>query len=564
MPDVLDRFAPRPASGSAAPSARPPPAQAGAWEAIAQGRHALVVAPTGSGKTLAAFLWAIDRLATPRPADADRHPRALHLAAEGARRRRGAQPPRPLVGVTQTAKRLGHEPPHDHASACARATPRRPTAGARRRDPPDILITTPESLFLMLTSPARETLATVETVIVDEVHAVAATKRGAHLALSLERLDALLEKPAQRIGLSATVRPAEEVARFLGGRSPVTIVAPKAQKTLRPSVVVPVEDMSDPDLGSGWPKDEAGPREGSAAGAVFDPDDPLPPRTGSIWPHVESAIIDLVLAAPVLDRVRELAAAGGAPHRAAERGVRGAARSARSRRRPRPPRSSRWWAPSPPRGTPAAVAMPAQSGSTRGASELLARAHHGSVEQGAARRHRGRPEVGAPALRRRHLEPRARHRHGRRRPRRAGRVAALGRERPAARRPRRPPGRRDQHAASSSPSIRPTSSTRRSPPTGWSRGEIESLRVPANPLDVLAQQTVAAVALDTDRRRGVVRRRAPQRAVRGAAPQRLRGGARPARRPLPLRRVRGAAPAHRLGPRRRHDHRAARAPSGSR
>lgn len=86
--------------------------------------------------------------------------------------------------------------------------------------PPDILITTPESLFLMLTSAARETLASVRTVIVDEVHAVAATKRGAHLALSLERLDQLLDKPAQRIGLSATVRPPEEVARFLSGQAP--------------------------------------------------------------------------------------------------------------------------------------------------------------------------------------------------------------------------------------------------------------------------------------------------------------------------------------------------------
>src|SRR5207244_12100302 len=118
----------------------------------------------------------------------------------------------------------------------------------RRRlatSPPDILITTPESLFLMLTSQARESLRGVETVIVDEVHAVAGTKRGAHLAVSLERLDELLERPAQRIGLSATVRPVEEVARFLGGRGAVEIVAPPAGKRFDLRVVVPVEDMSE-------------------------------------------------------------------------------------------------------------------------------------------------------------------------------------------------------------------------------------------------------------------------------------------------------------------------------
>src|SRR5208282_791234 len=111
--------------------------------------------------------------------------------------------------------------------------------------PPDILITTPESLFLLLTSQARETLRGVETIIVDEVHAVAGNKRGAHLALSLERLDAQALRPAQRIGLSATVRPAEEVATFLGGARPVTIVQPPSPKRIELKVVVPVEDMTD-------------------------------------------------------------------------------------------------------------------------------------------------------------------------------------------------------------------------------------------------------------------------------------------------------------------------------
>ncbi|GAB3995823.1 hypothetical protein GCM10029992_14100 [Glycomyces albus] len=142
--------------------------------------------------------------------------------------------------------------------------------------PPDILITTPESLFLMLTSGAREALAGVETVILDEVHAVAGTKRGAHLALSLERLDALLPSPARRIGLSATVRPVEEVARFVSPRRGAEIVRPASPKVFDLSVVVPVEDMGD----LGATADSAPPAEARAA--------------KSIWPHVEEHITDLV------------------------------------------------------------------------------------------------------------------------------------------------------------------------------------------------------------------------------------------------------------------------------
>ena len=140
----------------------------------------------------------------------------------------------PLTGIARIAERRGQPPPDISVGVRSGDTPPN-----RRREliskPPDILITTPESLFLMLTSAARETLATVQTVIVDEVHAVAGTKRGAHLALSLERLDAMLAAPAQRIGLSATVRPPEEMARFLSGShagaAPTTIVAPPAAKT---------------------------------------------------------------------------------------------------------------------------------------------------------------------------------------------------------------------------------------------------------------------------------------------------------------------------------------------
>ena len=210
----------------------PTAAQAAAWEAIERGDHTLVVAPTGSGKTLAAFLTAIDRLtAQPSPERTDRTAPPRARASGG---RRGATKvlylsplkalgvdvernlTSPLVGTARAAERLGL--PRSEISVGVR-TGDTPAAERRRlaSHPPDILITTPESLFLMLTSQARETLAEVDTVILDEVHAVAGTKRGVHLALSLARLDAMLTAPAQRIGLSATVEPVDEVAAFLTG-----------------------------------------------------------------------------------------------------------------------------------------------------------------------------------------------------------------------------------------------------------------------------------------------------------------------------------------------------------
>ena len=227
------------ASTFAAPTA----AQADAWAAIADGKNTLVIAPTGSGKTLAAFLWAIDNLA----ATPDRPPgtRVLYvsplkaLAVDVERNLRT-----PLAGLTRIAERRGLATPDISVGVRSGDTP-----PARRRQlittPPDVLITTPESLFLMLTSAARETLTGVRTVIVDEIHAIAAGKRGAHLALSLERLDDLCQgRPAQRIGLSATVRPPEELARFLSGHSPTTIVAPPSAKTVELTVQVPVPDMA--------------------------------------------------------------------------------------------------------------------------------------------------------------------------------------------------------------------------------------------------------------------------------------------------------------------------------
>ena len=196
----------------------PTQAQAQAWRAIGgKGEDTLVIAPTGSGKTLAAFLWAIDRLAaTPPPADKNRRCRVVYvsplkaLAVDIERNLRS-----PLTGIGQAARRLGLPEPE-----IAVAVRTGDTAADERRKiaahPPDILITTPESLFLLLTSQARDTLRGVETVIVDEMHAVAGTKRGAHLALSLERLDALRGDAggrAQRVGLSATVRPADRGRR---------------------------------------------------------------------------------------------------------------------------------------------------------------------------------------------------------------------------------------------------------------------------------------------------------------------------------------------------------------
>ena len=261
--------------------AGPTPAQAGAWNAISKGENALVVAPTGSGKTLAAFLWAIDSLATREQPPEKERLSVLYisplkaLAVDIERNLRS-----PLTGIRAASQRLGVQVPDVRVGVRTGDTPQ----DERRKfatHPPDILITTPESLFLLLTSQAREALRFVDTVIVDEVHAIAGGKRGAHLALSLERLDGLLEKPAQRIGLSATVRPHDEIARFLGGAHDVKVVAPPAEKSWDLHVKVPVEDMGD----LGEPTGEIS--SGSTMGVVE--------RT-SIWPHVEEELLKLIKA----------------------------------------------------------------------------------------------------------------------------------------------------------------------------------------------------------------------------------------------------------------------------
>ncbi len=285
---ALDGFSPATRDWFRGAFAAPTAAQEGAWESAQAGRHALVVAPTGSGKTLAAFLWALDRLAAEPPADDVRHRcRVLYvsplkaLAVDVQRNLRS-----PLAGIRQAAQRLGAPVPDVTVGMRTGDTP----ADERRlfsRTPPDVLVTTPESLFLLLTSAARESLRGVRTVILDEVHAVAGTKRGAHLALSLERLDELLaDGPAQRIGLSATVRPVDEVSTFLAGARPVEVVQPRTPKTIEVTVEVPVPDLAalDERPAPGSADEEV---IGSAAGSAQRP---------SIWPAVERRLLELVRA----------------------------------------------------------------------------------------------------------------------------------------------------------------------------------------------------------------------------------------------------------------------------
>src|SRR5262245_51223064 len=250
----------------------PTPPQALGWPTIANGRHVLIQAPTGSGKTLAAFLSAIDRLSA-RPGEGLR---LLYVS--------------PLKALNYDIERNLRGPLAGLESELRVAVRTGDTPAAERREfvkhPPDILITTPESLFLLLTSAARETLRGVDTLILDEVHAVAGTKRGAHMALSVERLERVTAAPFQRIGLSATQRPLEEIGRFVSGGREIQLVDAGTRKELDLEVVVPVEDMRE--LGSTASLSYPVPADGQEMDAGTEL------GTQSIWPSVYPEILRLV------------------------------------------------------------------------------------------------------------------------------------------------------------------------------------------------------------------------------------------------------------------------------
>jgi ATP-dependent Lhr-like helicase len=250
----------------------PTPPQRLGWPAIATGAHVLIQAPTGSGKTLTAFLSAIDRL-TAAPGEGLR---VLYVS--------------PLKALNYDVERNLRGPLAGLESSLRVGVRTGDTSGKERRDlvrtPPDVLITTPESLFLLLTSAARETLRGVETLILDEVHAVAGTKRGAHLALSVERLERVTARPFQRIGLSATQRPLEEIGRFVSGGRPIELVDAGTRKELDLEVVVPVDDMRE--LGSTASLSYPAPADGQEMDAGTER------NSQSIWPSIYPRVLELV------------------------------------------------------------------------------------------------------------------------------------------------------------------------------------------------------------------------------------------------------------------------------
>ncbi|BAX91303.1 ATP-dependent helicase [Mycobacterium shigaense] len=473
--DALGRFSAITREWFGTTFAAPTTAQAAAWAAIADGENTLVIAPTGSGKTLAAFLWALDSLARPTEADRPRGTRVLYvsplkaLAVDVERNLRT-----PLAGLTRIAERHGLPVPDISVGVRSGDTP----PAARRQliaHPPDVLITTPESLFLMLTSAARETLAGVQTVIVDEIHAIAGGKRGAHLALSLERLDELRHgcsagRPAQRIGLSATVRPPEELARFLSGGGPTTrttIVAPPSSKSFELTVAVPVPDMANL-------------------------------ANNSIWPDVEARLVDLIeshSSTIVFANSRRLA-----ERLTARLNEIHAERSGLST-----PTGAN---PKVPGGAPAHLMG---SGQTLGADPILARAHHGSVSK-------EQRAVVEEDLKRGLLKAVV-----------ATSSLELGIDMGAVDlviQVEAPPsvasglqriGRAGHQVGEVSRGV--LFPKHRTDLIGCAvsvqrmlGGQIEMMRVPTNPLDILAQQTVAAAALeplDADRWFDTVRRAAP-------------------------------------------------------
>ena len=423
--DVLSRFSPPVASWFREVFAQPTDVQRQAWQAVSEGKNALVVAPTGSGKTLAAFLWALNGLSTAGGqltlpvadtktslADADK-PGGSETPGkadepDGASKSGIAAKPgvtvlyisplkalgvdvernlhAPLTGIGRVAQRMGHDVPSVSVGVRSGDTPQAERARQLRR-PPDILITTPESAYLMLTGKAAGILSTVTTVIVDEIHALAGSKRGVHLALTLERLARVAGDP-QRIGLSATVRPIETVAQFLGGDREVEIVAPPAKKSWEVAVRVPVDNMADlpvPEQAStigemtvddplglssgGAPGAGNGAVDNGAAGAgeeapSFASDSALP-TAKSIWPHIEAELYQTIMgqnstlvfvnsrrtAERLTSRINELYAAEHAPELL----------SAPTRRDP--------------------AQLMKHTDTAGAAASVIARAHHGSVSK---------------------------------------------------------------------------------------------------------------------------------------------------------------------------------------
>lgn len=282
--DVLESFTAATRTWFQASFPTPTRAQLEGWPAIAEGKHTLIHAPTGSGKTLAAFLWTLDRLLTEPQPERDRRCRVLYISplkalAHDVDRNLRA----PLAGIRHAAQRLGGDPPPELTTFLRTGDTPQEDRRRMQRNPPDILITTPESLYLMLTSAVRSTLRSVEWVIVDEVHAVAGSKRGAHLALSLERLEEITDVSPQRIGLSATQRPLDTIARYLGGGTingpnweprAVKIIDIPSDRSLDIELVVPVANMNEP--------------------APPDPLDPERTATRSIWPAVYPALLEQI------------------------------------------------------------------------------------------------------------------------------------------------------------------------------------------------------------------------------------------------------------------------------
>ena len=263
----------------------PTPVQERGWRHIAAGRHALLVAPTGSGKTLAAFLWGIDRVLRDGAAGAAPagvqvlYVSPLKALVHDVERNLRA----PLVGIRMRAERDGLAPPAVGVDVRTGDTPQRERQ-RQAKSPAPVLVTTPESLFLLLGAKARAGLASVHTVIVDEIHALAPSKRGVHLALTLERLAELTGADPQRIGLSATVRPHERVARFLGGDREVTVVDAGEAPRLDLTVSVPVADMS---AAAAAPPE----RSGAILGELYAREVGTPAAERGIWPAIHPALL---------------------------------------------------------------------------------------------------------------------------------------------------------------------------------------------------------------------------------------------------------------------------------